>query len=128
MTIGITEEEFDTYQESGASDESREKTIDNINTGRSMEDALESAYGKVLTKDLDKILVEKLDAIVRFKHDKDKSVDQNYANICALILAYGVACDVKTRQDNAIKTMHASYKKIKTVSEKVKFKANGGRR
>ena len=124
--LKVSEEEFDTYQNSGVSAQNREITADNINKGRSMENALDSVYGKVLTKDLNDMLVEKLDEIVRFKHDKDKSVEQNYANIQALILAYGVACSVKTRQEAAIKTMEASYKRIKTISKKVK--SNGGSR
>lgn len=98
----------------------------NINKGLSLEDAFSSPHGRVLTQDMDSVLMESLSKIMLFKHDDSKPVEQNYSNILALILEHNTALKVKARWEAILRTKESSLNKIKTISNKIKQSRKGG--
>jgi len=119
----ISEEDFNTFQESSVSDDTKEAAAANINKGLALEDAFDTPQGKLLTRDVDSVLIENLGKIMAFKHNADLSIEQNYNNIQSLILEYSVASKVKARWESILRTKANSLKRMKIVANKGR---NGG--
>ena len=122
----VTQEDVEIFANSNVSQESKEITAKNINKGRSLEDAFDSPYGKILTKDVDAVLMESLGKIMQFKHDPEKSIEQNYDNIRELLLEHSTALKVKSRWEAILRTKESSLNKIGHISSQIKQGRNGG--
>lgn len=116
----VTEEEMNVFNNSGIPEDARDAAINNVRKGVEYRTALDTRYGKLLSREIDMVESESLEKIKSFKHNEKLSIEQNYTNIMIVINKYNVAIETRGRFHDILTTKKSSEKGIRKINARIK--------